>query len=376
MWRRLPATLLNGHYDGACLINERAPCLLTQNAPRPLNRRYAKVVIKTCLPLAIALLSAGCATNLERAGHDSGAGSTFTGTLNLQYVGTWPLISPRAAYLTGSNLAEATQPMSVEGAIETARRSATTGVVSVEGPAPMAENLAHTASEAFGVASRWYPSEFTDQLDVSVTLIADGPARFSRAFFLEQSPWPMAFQARYDQVAEPAQTASLASTLTHEGYHLANSLSKTGEHLSSFRDRPVAGWVYEETAARLFGGCVLISLGQSVDLNRVPEVTIDQVNPENGARRQITAPLPAEFVSAVIGALSKPHDHDDYSGPLLYLGFYRTLFHHYAGGADVIEPGTEAAQRLLAACDRVGPDVTQVPVELLAIGGADAQTPS
>jgi hypothetical protein len=330
-----------------------------------LERASGSVLKNICAPLATALICSSCATSDSIDFGEGGA--SFTGTQSLHYIANWSGISTRLAYMTGSTLPMATAPSSFEGRPELASSSGPTGTASVHGPAPVAKQLADTVIEAIELAYRWYPADFSDQFDVSIRLVADGDLRFSRRFILEASPWPMAFVARHDQVATQNDRAGFASTMAHEGYHLANSLSTTGQHLAVFHERPVAGLVYEETAARLLGDCVSLTLGHSRDLDRVPSVAISQVNPNTGEARDLTAPLPGDFVISMINVLSRPHEKGDFSGPLLYVGFYRTLFHHYAEGADVIEPGTPAAERLLAACDRVGPDVTQVPVELLAM---------
>ena len=107
-------------------------------------------------------------------------------------------------------------------------------------------------------------------------------------------------------------------------------------------------------------------LGVAVDLRRDPTITIRRINADTGEQRDITAPFPRSFIEAMVDRLGEPHRKDSVPTTPLYIGFYRTLFHHFAGGAEVIEPGTPASERLLAACDRAGPDIRQLPRELLA----------
>jgi hypothetical protein len=313
-----------------------------------------------------ALICAGCATSVDPGSILTAGGAQISGNYALHYVSV-SAQGPAVAYETGSPAGLATAfsgHSSVQNVVE---RSQQNTVVRVIGPEIPATQVAESVSSGVARARRWYPAEFSDDLNLSIEFQTNGPVEFSQSFLFQSSPWPMAFQVGADQIENAYLRAKLAGSMAHEGYHLANAILNSGKYLGVFADRRDAGSIYEEVSAHLIGACTMISLGAAEDLSRTPTSTLDFIHPETGETRTVTAPLNRDQTSRLVAALEPPHERNSLPKAPLYLGFYRTLFHHYAEGADVIEPGTPAAERLLAACDRVGPDVTQVPVELLAM---------
>ncbi len=313
--------------------------------------------------LVLAVVCTGCAVRIDTSDVVERGGATFDGTVNLHYVAV-SSFGANVAYQTGSNLSAALQPARLEGPSTVAIAHSPAASISVRAPRPLARQTAEAASQALQAARTWYPTDFSDQIDITIDLIEDGPEQFGDAFILARAPWPMAFRQRYDQVHTRDKRIEFASTLAHEGYHLANAIQGTGLYLLEYSNRRDAGLIYEETAAHLIGACVSVSLGNTVDLRGNPTVTIRQVNADTSEQQEVSAPFGPSFVEAITRTLNQPHGRNTFPTGPLYIGFYRTLFHHYAEGADIIEPGTPAAARLLDACDRLGPDVTQVPMEL------------
>jgi len=293
--------------------------------------------------------------------------------ISLYYVDVYPL-GPRIGYETGVILAPSSQldtefeSHRFDTPVAQAKFISRFADVTVTGPSPYAAETAEIVGLAIDEAIQWFPDTFSDRFEIAVTLIPEGPARFVDRSFFARSPWPMAFQARYDQVVTAERRAMLANTIAHESYHLANSITRDGQLLDEFNYRPAAGRVYEETAALLIGSCVELKLGHVPSLRLNPTVSFQFTHPRTSETRAVSAPFPSDVTSFYVDALSQAHRREDLPNALLYLGFYRTLFSHYADGNEVIEPSTPSAERLVAACDRLGPDIRQVPAELLEVG--------
>lgn len=314
--------------------------------------------------IALALACTACATSIDPSTALSVGGTEITGGVQAFYVSV-SAAGPFIAYETGSNAGLVSASASTQANIIRAEAASEHARVRVEGPSAFAPDMAEMLASGLEVATPWRPSDFSDEFQVSLDLVPNGPIDFSQRFAFQSAPWPMAFRARYDQVASPEDRAKLAATISHEAYHLANAVSGEGSNLTAFESRRDAGWIYEETAALLLGACTTVSLGFAADLETTPSAVLDLVHPETGEEREVIAPFDDDLTARLVTALEAPHARGTFPRLPVYIGFYRTLFDRYANGADHIEPGSLAADRLLSACARLGPDVQQVPIELL-----------
>lgn len=329
--------------------------------------------------LPAIIFSLACAACLAHSDPWATLGDDRTqrnGPFELHYILVSPL-GPGFFYQTGSEAPTRTS----EGLLETNPRiqavssESTTRVVG-EGPSGAIEALVSDVAKGIATSARWLPESFNDGFDVTLQLEHDEAIDFRRRFIGARSPWPMAFAAHASRVRAPAGRVEFASKVSHEAYHLAQAVSRSGAYRPEFAARPDAGWIYEETAAHLVSACVQIELGQDVRLNRQPAIMIDLVDQETGGRRSVTTPLPPAVIAELVNALGSTREAGNYPRLAIMSAFYQTLIHRYSDGSATISPNTPAADRLLAACDRVGPDVTQAPVELLAETGHGADGPS
>lgn len=316
------------------------------------------------LSVAVVLASTACSTSVEPSAILSAGGSQISGEVSVNYVSI-SAAGPTIAYETGSFAEDPLSDAHVPAEVSIHEATRFQSLVAVTGPRSLVEPMADTLLEGLEHSRAWRPSGFTGSFDIALDLVRQGPVNFSRRFTFARSPWPMAFQAPYDQAASAQARAKLTATIVHEGYHLANAVAGAGRNLSQFRSRPDAGAIYEETSARLVGACVVLSLGQSADLTSTPAAILDAVNPVTGEERVIEAPFSNEILGHLVTALEAPHQNGTYPHAPLYLGFYRTLFERFSEGRSVIDPQTVEADRLLTACARTGPDPTQIPPLLL-----------
>ncbi|MGX6647407.1 hypothetical protein ACWCOP_05640 [Maricaulaceae bacterium MS644] len=331
-----------------------------------LKSNALKLLPATVLPLACA----GCLAFPDPWATLTDDSQDLEGTFELQYVLMTPF-GPGFAYQTGSQLAQL-DPNGSSQSIADTRAAASNPTVHVagDGPGYRIEPLVEEVAKGVEAGARWFPDTFADGFRVTLHLENHEAIDFRRTFIASRSPWPMAFATHGDRVDTAAERVAFASTISHEAYHLANSVSRTGLALPEFEARPDAGWIYEETAANLIGACVRIELGQAVGLDRAAALTIDLIDERTGDRQTVSPPLPPSVTARVIDAMAATHEPNEHPRLLWAWSFYQTVFHHYANGADRIAPNTLEAERLIAACDRVGPDVTQVEAILRSLGSS------
>ena len=211
----------------------------------------------TILPLACA----GCLAHSDPWSTLTDDQTELSGTFELHYILMLPF-GPGSIYQTGSEVPS----MASEGLPETSpwiqaiSSNSTTRVVG-EGPSGAIDALVMDVAKGIAASTRWFPESFSDTFEVSLFLEHNETVNFRRTFIASRSPWPMAFATHTNRVSTPAGRVDFASKVSHEAYHLAQAVSRSGAYLPEFEARPDAGWIYEETAASLIGACVKIELG-------------------------------------------------------------------------------------------------------------------
>ena len=254
--------------------------------------------------LPAIIFSLACAACLAHSDPWATLGDDRTqrnGPFELHYILVSPL-GPGFFYQTGSEAPTRTS----EGLLETNPRiqavssESTTRVVG-EGPSGAIEALVSDVAKGIATSARWLPESFNDGFEVTLQLEHDEAIDFRRRFIGARSPWPMAFAAHASRVRAPAGRVEFASKVSHEAYHLAQAVSRSGAYRPEFAARPDAGWIYEETAAHLVSACVQIELGQDVRLNRQPAIMIDLVDQETGGHDRSPPLWPAVIAELVNG---------------------------------------------------------------------------
>lgn len=313
------------------------------------------------IPLILSLLTMGCATPLERIG----AGGSDFSRLAGAYTVTIYRAGERPIYATGSEFAPAplveidqtdtSESLSIESPI---------AEISVRAPEAVASDLAAAIAQ-----SMTYSGSLLDGLGekfaINISIAPPGPVRHFSRFAPGGAPWPLDFTIPPNQVATPSDRARTAGMIAHEAFHLSNAIALRGRFSSRYQERPDAGWIYEETAALLLADCATLDIGFAVDLARTPAVTLDLVDERSGDMIVARPPFETEVLRKLRSALSAPHGRGAFPAAIIYIGFYQTLFERISDGAEMIEPGTAAADRMMQFCAEVVPDTSALERALL-----------
>lgn len=245
--------------------------------------------------------------------------------------------------------------------------SAQAGAVSVQvrsrtgDPAPAQNELAaSTATVLERVTTQVWPGEAVPtNLQLYLVDREERIGFHQRATWEAGATWDMHFATKRDL----SNTAAMSA---HELYHLLIAAQRI--------ERPDADRIYEEVAARFYGGCGLMLAGLDYDFSSLPHVTISMPDAQGGALRDFVPPFSDDDLAIMIERVDDAVETDQTPPFVVHLAFVMTALVEVSDGARVIEHGSPQADRLLQLCRTVGgePPVLRNWFLEIASDGVDA----
>lgn len=151
--------------------------------------------------------------------------------------------------------------------------------------------------------------------------------------------WEMSFVA-------DDNAANVAQTIAHELYHLLIAAQRRGD--------PPAARIYEEVAARLYGGCGVLLAGQTFDFSDLPEVTITMPAAPGEPPRDFLPPFSDAEINVMVSRVDSAMVEGQTPPLTVHLAFVMTALVEVANGRRTIDPGTSEADRTITLCREVG----------------------
>lgn len=218
-----------------------------------------------------------------------------------------------------------------------------------------------TASVLNHVARDIWPGEvIAAQIDLYRPVV-DQPIGFHQpATWRPGETWQIAIVA-------DDNAANVAQTTAHELYHLLIA--------AQHRDDPPAARIYEEVAARLYGGCGVLLAGQAFDFSGLPEVTITMPSAPGEPPRDFVPPFSDAEIDVMVRRVDSAMADAQPPPATVHLAFVMTALVEVASGRRVIEAGTPEADRAITLCRQVGgdPSILRNWFSQISTDGVDAR---